>query len=834
MGVKGLTGLLQKLAPDAVRRKHISDYRGKTLAVDVSCFLNRFIYGLDPHPARVQRGVYKLCMYLKLHGIKPIFVFDGPGRIIEKQRETRRREALKEKVERSFRFEKERKARLRGLRGSAQLLQTYSPDKVSSILDDIRLQSDATTARVSPAATRPLSDDNLLVKNEDEKASSMDRRPVEPSASAGEILLKPPECWNALDVHILADGDEANDHDDLTWITPATTEDGQADLDTHLRRSSSFYEAGAPLLDAGMVEESHAMDLFERDLDTLDRLELDLETVDGLDVIQDLSDKDTSLPSNETPQVLRTGTSITAIIPPSDMVQIAKEDPLDPDFDGMVRKKVHEALEKFVESVEARTQGDSKSVPAITTQRQRELNALEQKLVQEIKETSRINAQRHASRSTPVSEVSQLSQDLSASGTEERDKGPDAVQAILTVTSATAATHEKPVEQDSTTKNESADFSSTPELTQDGFAVDAAERADPITIAEPVDTTDMACLVDPANTDDTAETVIMLDMTDTVDTANIVDAAETDEIVSGNSDAVDTADTMLEASDDTRTSEEETMVDGSAAETEERDMRSMIYNVLSAHQSIFTSLERRTLRVTRPLVLSCQYLLQAMGEPVIEAFDAEAESVCAHLTTLGVADASVSEDTDTAVFGNGLLLRQVAVGGEKDILEIDPLIAHSALGMSRDAFRDFCILCGTDFSGTIEGIGPLRAVQLVQYYGSIEAIMANVSDRYKPRPDFVYDQARRVFDRKPQVSLDPTIYECKPEIQPLLSELLLKYGIDENEAKNEILSDSGIGGSSGTGLSNSLGTGSFGADPFRASVIDIPGTASSSLSGQNS
>ena len=112
--------------------------------------------------------------------------------------------------------------------------------------------------------------------------------------------------------------------------------------------------------------------------------------------------------------------------------------------------------------------------------------------------------------------------------------------------------------------------------------------------------------------------------------------------------------------------------------------------------------------------------------------------------------------------------------------------------------------------------------------------MANVSDRYKPRPDFVYDQARRVFDRKPQVSLDPTIYECKPEIQPLLSELLFKYGIDENEAKNEILADTGIGGSAGTGLGHSLRMGSFGADPFRASVIDIPGTASSSLSGRNS
>ncbi|KAF9938707.1 Elongation of fatty acids protein 2 [Mortierella alpina] len=831
MGVKGLTGLLQKLAPHAVRRKHISDYKGKTLAVDVSCFLNRFIYGLDPHPARVQRGVYKLCMFLKLHGIRPIFVFDGPGRIIEKQRETRRREVLKQKVERSFRFEKERKESLRELRGSAQLLQTYSPDKVSSILDDIRLQSDAAAVRVA-SANRPPSDGDLLVKREDGKEAQTDRHEAELTAHVRETLLKSPD-WNSLDARILADSVEASNRDDQVWIAPATTEDGQADLDTHLQRSSSFYEAGAPLFDAGMADESHEMDLFERELDTLDRLELDIETVDGLDIIQDLADNNTGLLSDEIP--LRTGTSIIAIIPTSDMMQIAKEDPSDPDFDGRVRKKVHEALEKFVQSVESRAQGSLELAAEITTQRQKELTALEQKLVQEIKETSRGNVRKQASRFAPALDVSQPAQDLSASRSEEREKEPSIVPAIFTsttTTTATTSTKEEPVEQDATAKDENADFSSTPDLTRDGFAVDTAESTD--TITDTVDVTDMAAMVDTADTTDIGDTVIMADMASMVDTVNTAVAAVKDDAVNDPVDAADTVDTMPAVSDDTGTSNEETTVEGSAVETEERDMRSMIFNVLSAHQSLFTSLERRTLRVTRPLVLSCQSLLQAMGEPVIEAFDAEAESVCAHLTTLGVADASVSEDTDTAVFGNGLLLRQVAVGGEKDILEIDPLVAHAALGMSRDAFRDFCILCGTDFSGTIEGIGPLRAVQLVQYYGSIEAILANVSDRYKPRPDFLYDQARRVFDRKPQVSLDPTLYECKPEAQPLLSELLLKYGIDANEAKDEILSDAGLaGGPSGTGLGSSLGTGSFGADPFRASVIDIPGTASSSFSGQN-
>jgi hypothetical protein len=42
MGVRGLTALLQRLAPRAVTTQDISHYRGKTLAVDASCYLNRF------------------------------------------------------------------------------------------------------------------------------------------------------------------------------------------------------------------------------------------------------------------------------------------------------------------------------------------------------------------------------------------------------------------------------------------------------------------------------------------------------------------------------------------------------------------------------------------------------------------------------------------------------------------------------------------------------------------------------------------------------------------------------------------------------------------------
>jgi 5'-3' exonuclease len=128
-------------------------------------------------------------------------------------------------------------------------------------------------------------------------------------------------------------------------------------------------------------------------------------------------------------------------------------------------------------------------------------------------------------------------------------------------------------------------------------------------------------------------------------------------------------------------------------------MHTMIEKLLSTHRQLLAALGRRTLRVTPELSHSCQKLLRAMGEPVIIAENAEAEAVCARLTTLGITNATVSEDTDTAVFGNGILLRQVGSSGEKAIIEIDPLAAHEALGLNRDSFRDMCILCGTDFSG---------------------------------------------------------------------------------------------------------------------------------------
>ena len=132
----------------------------------------------------------------------------------------------------------------------------------------------------------------------------------------------------------------------------------------------------------------------------------------------------------------------------------------------------------------------------------------------------------------------------------------------------------------------------------------------------------------------------------------------------------------------------------------------------------------------------------------------------------------------------------------------------------------------------MEGIGPNRAAKLIQYYGSIESIMANSG--YKPRPDFVYDRARRVFDRTPAVPLDPTVYKPMPEIQPLLLELLLKYDINPEEVKQELLNgpraEEGVpafGQDASPQASRAFaGSSGMGIDPFKATAINIPSLAS--------
>ncbi|KAG0017800.1 Elongation of fatty acids protein 2 [Podila clonocystis] len=568
MGVKGLTSLLLRLAPAAVQYHHISHYRGKTLAVDVSCFLNRFsyaqpptlirgltkdappVYGLDPHPARVQRGLYKLCLFFQQYEIRPILVFDGPDRIVEKHQEGLRRAAQKEKVDRSFQLEKDRKSRLKNLKQSSRILQEYSKE---THFQDIRLFP----SRVSELelVESEMDKDNDKDKGKDETTSRQYNQSQDTDIANQSSAYVGEKDDDENDTIVITNQDDDTNQDDNTnqdddtitaapWVHPLFF-GNQDQFQPVLGMSKEFYPYEPQLLG-----DEHPLELghypigqefefeFSEDLEMKGYLEQLMESAPRIDI------------------------------------QTAR--------DRTIQRCVHQALQKFVETIETSGQTPDQ-LHEISNQRQRILNTLEWELVQEIKD-------------------------------------------MLSVAEGAL------VEIDPTKKDEEGPWT---EINAPGEQV-PEER---------------------------------------VPEERVPNKQVSEEQVP-----------------------KEQLSEKQVPEEQEQTLQDMIQNVLATHQSIFATLERRTMRVSRDLVLSCQELAHAMGKLVLEASGAEAESVCARLVTLGIADATVSEDTDTAVFGNGILLRQVGVSN-KEILEINPVVARESLGLNRDAFRDLCILCGTDFSG---------------------------------------------------------------------------------------------------------------------------------------
>jgi flap endonuclease-1 len=75
--------------------------------------------------------------------------------------------------------------------------------------------------------------------------------------------------------------------------------------------------------------------------------------------------------------------------------------------------------------------------------------------------------------------------------------------------------------------------------------------------------------------------------------------------------------------------------------------------------------------------------------------------------------------------------------------------------LTSTAFLDFCILCGTDASPRIPGIGPKRAFKLISEHGSIEAILA--INKYRDKIDdlesfmSMVKNAREVFGTAPPI-----------------------------------------------------------------------------------
>ncbi|GAA6092104.1 flap endonuclease 1, partial [Tachysurus ichikawai] len=178
---------------------------------------------------------------------------------------------------------------------------------------------------------------------------------------------------------------------------------------------------------------------------------------------------------------------------------------------------------------------------------------------------------------------------------------------------------------------------------------------------------------------------------------------------------------------------------------------------------------KRLVKVTKQHNDECKKLLTLMGVPYIEA-PCEAEATCAALVKAGKVFATATEDMDGLTFGTSVLLRHLTASEAKKLPIQEFYFSRilQEMNLSHQQFIDLCILLGCDYCGTIKGIGPKRAIDLIRQHGSIEEILDNIDQSKHPTPeDWLYKEARTLF-------LEPEVVDC--------SSVELKWNEPDEEA----------------------------------------------------
>ena len=94
---------------------------------------------------------------------------------------------------------------------------------------------------------------------------------------------------------------------------------------------------------------------------------------------------------------------------------------------------------------------------------------------------------------------------------------------------------------------------------------------------------------------------------------------------------------------------------------------------------------------------------------------------------------------------------------QKPLVYISGQTVRTQLDLTPEQYLDFCVLMGTDASPRISGVGPVRALKLIQQYSTIENILSNdpkIAERVPEGYMEMVENARKVFTDLPPVPED--------------------------------------------------------------------------------
>jgi flap endonuclease-1 len=167
---------------------------------------------------------------------------------------------------------------------------------------------------------------------------------------------------------------------------------------------------------------------------------------------------------------------------------------------------------------------------------------------------------------------------------------------------------------------------------------------------------------------------------------------------------------------------------------------------------------QQTSKLTKDMVAQAVELLGYMGVPCVEAPE-DGEAQASHMALKGDVYAACSQDFDSLLFGAPTLIRNLTMAGRRKLPRRDVYVdvvpellllkdALAALNIDLEQLIDLCVLIGTDFNDGVKGIGPKKALKLVQEHGSGERA---IKQKNLDIPSF---QAVREIFLKPNVTND--------------------------------------------------------------------------------
>jgi flap endonuclease-1 len=155
-------------------------------------------------------------------------------------------------------------------------------------------------------------------------------------------------------------------------------------------------------------------------------------------------------------------------------------------------------------------------------------------------------------------------------------------------------------------------------------------------------------------------------------------------------------------------------------------------------------------KLTKDMVVEAKKLLSLMGVSSVQA-PSEGEAQATHLLRQGKVWAVGSQDWDSLLFGADRLVKNLAITGKRklprkesyitvnpELIELDQVL--SSLRISREQLIIMGILIGTDYNmGGVKGLGPKKALQLVNEQKTLDNVMKQVEWEFKTSPRKIFD-----------------------------------------------------------------------------------------------